>query len=426
MSEKPQPAEKPKLRWYQYRLWHLFVLTAVVAIVMGVLMVPVHRARQQRVVIDALHELGWVVTCDPTPSGPAWARWLFGDETFLDAVAVDSPPGTSDDAMAHLGHMPELERAFISGENVTDTGVRRLAGLRKLKTVCLSGTSVGDESVGYFAGLENLEHLYLTHTQVTKEGVRQLEEMLPGCKIWRLEEMTDSIGMRFVLIPAGEFMMGSPDGDEDADDDERPQHRVRITKPFYLSVHEVTQEQYEQAMGKRPWSGQQYVKSGADYPATYVSWEDAVAFCEKLSAIEGCTYRLPTEAEWEDACRAGSTTSFFFGDDYSALGNHAWYDENAWSTGEPYAHGVGEKKANGWGLYDMHGNVWEWCLDWYGEGYYKESPVDDPTGAGSGEFRVLRGGSWFDYPRFGRSAVRIGVSPDVRDYNYGFRVSRTP
>ncbi len=426
MSEKPQTAPKPKLRWYQYRLWHLFVLTAVVAIVMGVLVVPVNRARQQRAAIEALRELGWVVTCHPTPSGPAWARKLFGDEMFLDAVAVDSPPGAADDAMALLGYMPRLERAFISGEKVTDTGVRRLANLPKLKTVCLSGTSVGDEGVSHLGSLEDLEQLYLTHTQVTKEGVRQLEAMLPGCKIWRLEEMTNSIGMRFVLVPAGEFKMGSPAGDADAYDDERPQHRVRITKPFYLGVHEVTQEQYEQVMGKRPWSGQSYVKSGADYPATYVSWEDAVAFCEKLSAKEGCTYRLPTEAEWEYACRAGSTTQFSFGDDRLALGNHAWYYENAGNTNQVYARGVGRRKPSGWGLYDVHGNVWEWCSDWYAEDYYNESPVDDPTGASSGEGRVLRGGSWGNDPWLSRSAYRFRLTPGLRDCGTGFRVSRTP
>ncbi len=393
---------------------------------MGIFVVPVHHARQQRAAIGALRELGWVVTCHPEPSSPAWARKVFGDEMFLDAVAVDSPPGASDDAMVHLGYMPELERAFISGERVTDTGVRWLANLPKLETVCLSGTSVSDDGISHLRHLEDLERLYLTHTQVTEEGVRQLEEMLPDCKIWRLEEMTNSIGMRFMLIPAGELMMGSPADDEDASDDEHPQHRVRITKPFYLGVHEVTQEQYEQVMGKHPWSGQPYVKSGADYPATYVSWEDAVAFCEKLSAKEGCTYRLPTEAEWEYACRAGSTTSFFFGDDYSALGNHAWYYENAWNAGQQYAHSVGQKKRNGWGLYDMHGNVWEWCADWYGEGYYKESPVDDPPGASSGDDRVFRGGSWLSLPRNSRSAFRLRLYPVVRDFSIGFRVSRTP
>jgi formylglycine-generating enzyme required for sulfatase activity len=415
-----------KLRWYQYSLKSLLVFTTIVGLLIGIVVVPVQWARQQWGAIQALRDLGWVVTCDPTPSGPAWARNVFGDEMFHNAVAVDSPPGASDDEMEHLGHMPELERAYISGEKVTDVGVSRLAGFPKLKTVCLSGTSVGDEGARQLERLENLEQLYLTETKVTDEGVRELEHALPGCKIWRLEETTNSIGMRFVLIPAGEFVMGSPDGDKDVADDERAQHRVRITKPFYLGVHEVTQGQYEAVMGSCPWSGQPAVKEGADYPATYVSWEDAAAFCEKLSAKEGRTYRLPTEAEWEYACRAGSTARFFFGDDPWALENHAWYYGNAEVAGELYAHAVGRKKPNGWGLHDLHGNVWEWCSDQWCEDYYKTSPVDDPTGPSSGDVRVVRGGSWGSSAWFARSARRFRVFPDFRDYFLGFRVSRTP
>jgi formylglycine-generating enzyme required for sulfatase activity len=201
---------------------------------------------------------------------------------------------------------------------------------------------------------------------------------------------------------------------------------VRVTKPFYLGVHEVTQGQYEAVMGSRPWSGQQYVKEGADYPASCVSWEDAVAFCEKLSAKEGCTYRLPTEAEWEYACRAGSTTGFCFGDDPSALGNHAWYYENADAAGELYAHGVGRKKPNGWGLHDMHGNVWEWCADWYDARYYGVSPPEDPNGPSSGAGRVLRGGSCYRLAWFTRSARRFWALPGDRDLDLGFRAARTP
>jgi len=341
---------------------------------------------------------------------------------FLNAVAVDSPPGASDDAVALLGRMPRLERVFVSGEEVTDTGVKHLAGLRKLETVSLSGTSVGDEGVRHFESLEELQQLYLTHTQVTDQGVRQLESTLPGCKVWQLKEQTNSIGMRFVLIPAGEFMMGSPDSDSEAEADERPQHRVRITKPFYLGVHEVTQEQYAAVMGNCPWKGEPRVKEGSDYPATYVSWGDAVAFCEKLSAREGCTYRLPTEAEWEYACRAGSTRSCF-GDDPLALDNYAWYDE--WPARQ-YARSVGQKKPNGWGLLDMHGNVWECCADWYDPDYYANSPTVDPTGPSAIPFRVLRGGSWRSYARGVRSASRDLSGPGDRHFYLGFRCAQVP
>ncbi len=327
--------------------------------------------------------------------------------------------------MAHLRYMPELKRAFISGKDVTSTGAKHLAGLRKLKTVCLTGTRVGDEGIRRFGSLEDLEQLYLTHTQVTEEGVRQLEESLPDCKVSRLEELTNSIGMRFVLIPAGEFVMGSPAGDGRFED-EHPQHRVRITKPFYVGVHEVTQEQYATVMGSHPWSGKPYVKDGADSPATYVGWEDAVAFCEKLSEKEGCTYRLPTEAEWEYSCRAGSTTRYCFGDDSSALDYYAWHHENAASTRQQYPRGVGQKKPSGWGLYDIHGNLLEWCADYYDERYYKESPVEDPTGPSPREFRVLRSTCWAGSRNTARSAQRVKAPLDNRGSGSGFRVVRTP
>jgi len=249
---------------------------------------------------------------------------------------------------------------------------------------------------------------------------------------------TNSIGMKLKLIPAGEFMMGSAKSPQeiarlfDLDEDhakyltgENPQHRVRITKAFYLGVTEVTQGQWEAVMGSRPWSGDDDQKEGPDYAATYVIWEDAVEFCEKLSSKEGVTYRLPTEAEWEYACRVGTTTIYHFGDDESRLGDYTWFCDNAYSADDKYAHRVGRKKANPFGLYDMHGNVYEWCHDRYGEDYYAGSPTDDPTGAEGGSFRALRGGSWIDVPCFCRSAFRFWCSPEVRDGRLGFRVAMT-
>ena len=195
---------------------------------------------------------------------------------------------------------------------------------------------------------------------------------------------TNSIGMKLVLIPAGEFQMGggkSPDeivgvfelhdsSSEEHFRNEHPRHRVRITKPFYLQTTELTQGQWESVMGTRPWSGQKYVKEGPNYAATYVSWVDAQEFCRRLSEKEGMTCRLPTEAEWEYACRAGSTTMYHFGDDPSRLEDYAWFKGNAYDAGEKYVHEVGLKNPNAFGLYDMHGNLWEWCQDWYGKDYY--------------------------------------------------------
>jgi formylglycine-generating enzyme required for sulfatase activity len=230
--------------------------------------------------------------------------------------------------------------------------------------------------------------------------------------------------MKLTLIPAGEFLMGSPASGSDAEDDEKPQHLVKITKPFYMAVHEVTQQQYEKVMGTRPWEGEEYVKEGPDYPAVYVNHDDAVEFCRRLSKQEGVEYRLPTEAEWEYACRAGTTTAYSFGDDEAKLGQYAWYEKNAWDIGEEYAHRIGQKLPNRWGLYDMHGNVWEWCHDWYGS-YGSEKVVSDPLGPVQGEYRVLRGGSFGSPPSLVRSAYRSYNFPVTRHSYLGFRAART-
>jgi len=234
------------------------------------------------------------------------------------------------------------------------------------------------------------------------------------------KELTVDLGkgvkLEMVLIPAGEFLMGSPDSDKDADKDEKPQHKVRITKPFYLGKYQVTQEQWEAVMGGNP----SHFKDPKN-PVETVSWDDCQKFLDKLNAkVGGGKFRLPSEAQWEYACRAGSTTKYCFGDDASKLGEYAWYGKNSGNTTHP----VGEKKPSGWGLYDMHGNVWEWCLDWYEDGYYKESPVDDPTGAATGSIRVLRGGGWGDPAGYCRSAYRAYRAPGFRRIILGLRVSR--
>ena len=234
------------------------------------------------------------------------------------------------------------------------------------------------------------------------------------------EEWTNTIGMKFRLIPAGTFLMGSPEGK--GDDDERPQHKVTITRAFRLAIHTVTQSEWQQMMGTTPWKRQSFVKEGSDIAATFVSWDDAVAFCKRLSEQEGRRYRLPTEAEWEWCCRAGTTTEYSFGDDERQLDKYAWFKSNAWDKGEKYAHRVGQKQANPFGLYDMHGNVWEWCEDWYDSTHYASSSDTDPTGPVSGSSRVLRGGSWYLGPLSVRCANRSLNSPDFRDYYFGFRL----
>ncbi len=227
-------------------------------------------------------------------------------------------------------------------------------------------------------------------------------------------QITNYVGMKLNLIPPGEFAMGSPKSESGHLPDET-QHLVRITKPFYLSSHEVTQEQYEQVMGKNP-----SYHNGMDKPVDTVSWQDAVEFCGKLSDEEGVEYRLPTEAEWEYACREGTTTAYSFGDDVSGLGEYAWHIGNSNSTTHP----VGGLKPNAWGLFDMHGNVFEWCQDWYGP-YESLQVVSDPTGAASGHYRVLRGGAFVDLPRLVRAADRHTDQPGSRYHLIGFRLART-
>jgi len=238
------------------------------------------------------------------------------------------------------------------------------------------------------------------------------------------DPVVNSVGMLLVPIPAGEFQMGSPEGEENRDDDET-QHKVTISKAFYIQTTEVTQGQWKAVMGSKPWKGESHVKDGSNYPAVYVSWDDAVEFCKKLSEKEGKTYRLPTEAEWEHACRGGTTTKWNFGSDEKELGDYAWYDKNTWDIDEEYAHQVGLKKPNAFGLYDMHGNVYEWCNDYYAEDYYKQSPEKDPTGPVSGSARVLRGGSWFFlFTSISRCADRDRGDANDRSNTYGFRLVR--
>lgn len=237
-------------------------------------------------------------------------------------------------------------------------------------------------------------------------------------------EITNSIGMKLVLIPKGTFQMGSPIEEEGAGVDEQ-QHQVTVSQDYYLGLTEVTQGQYEKVMGTNPSHFQQRVTGKSDssmYPVEQVSWEDAVEFCQKLSELPeektaGRVYRLPTEAEWECACRAGSKTAYSFGESAQSLGDYAWFAGNANSQTHP----VGEKKPNAWGLYDMHGNVWEWCSDWYGD--YPKGAVSDPIGPHRGSDRVARGGGWNDEAAGCRSAPRRGGDPAFRNRILGLRLA---
>ncbi|HWB14698.1 MAG TPA: formylglycine-generating enzyme family protein [Pirellulales bacterium] len=311
-----------------------------------------------------------------------------------------------------------------------------------------------------------------------------------GAPCSAVETITNSIGMKLVLIPAGKFMMGAvedgagtvkrfPYAHKSWVEDEFPRHEVRITRPFYLGAHEVTLGQFltfyhdakykldSERDGRENWgydARNKLVESRAfsawspgwrqtyDHPIVYVSWNDATAFCDWLSRKEGRTYRLPREAEWEYACRAGTTSLFSNGNDpekltlvanvADATAHEHWPNVNLvvitakekkknlkipfpfLSTHDGYAYTapVGSFRPNAFGVYDTHGNVWEWCSDYYSRDYYSQSPVEDPTGKDSGTERVLRGGGWYNAAARVRASDRSSARPDRRFYMWGFRV----
>jgi len=279
-------------------------------------------------------------------------------------------------------------------------------------------------------------------TQPVKEKPSLVTSMFSGNRAGDQRELLP--GMKFRWCPAGRFTMGSPKtelGYQNKRWSDEDQVEVTLSRGFWLGETVVTQREWVDLMQATPWRGKDYVKEGSRYPATYISHGDggagtlesdsASAFCVQLTKAAHESGRLPldwkfvlpTEAQWEYACRAGTLTKFSFGDDESKLGEYAWFDKNGWDAGEKYAHEVAKKHPNPWGLFDMHGNVWELCSDWYGE---KLSGGQDPSGASSGSDRVLRGGSWFNGASNCRSAYRGGYSPDDRGSDLGFRVAVVP
>lgn len=224
-------------------------------------------------------------------------------------------------------------------------------------------------------------------------------------------------GITFVKIEPGCFDMGRDKDLKESSESELPKHKVCIKQPYYLGETEVTQKQWESVMDNNPSKSK-----GLSKPVEKVNWTDVQEFIKRLNAKEGGNhFRLPTEAEWEYAARAGSSTLYSFGDDPKELAKYAWFGNEGYGG---TSHEVAQKPANAWGLYDMHGNVWEWVQDWYGPTYYSASPDVNPVGPESGQYRVYRGGSWVSKAVTSRSAARYSGLPSSRTNDLGFRLAR--
>ncbi|HZS09563.1 MAG TPA: SUMF1/EgtB/PvdO family nonheme iron enzyme [Blastocatellia bacterium] len=315
-------------------------------------------------------------------------------------------------------HLVLLRRGpKASGESTPEAGQVLTAHLWHIRRMMDSGRM---PLAGPFDGDGELRGVFVIATDSIEEA-KAIAQADPAVKAGRLEPeihpwyserevMPSDVGA-FVKILAGEFLMGSANGG----DNEKPAHRVKISRGFEIGKYEVTQQEWEALMGSNPSRFK-----GADLPVEQVSWEDVQHFIRAMNARnDGYVYRLPIEAEWEYAARAGTTG------DYGGTGNLSemgWYSENSGGKTHP----VGEKRANAWGLYDMHGNVWEWCQDWYDKEYYKSSPATDPQGPGAGTRRATRGGCYSYTADRATSSSRAHPAPDARYEIIGFRLVRTP
>jgi uncharacterized protein (TIGR02996 family) len=373
-------------------------------------------------------------------------------------------------ALAAAPHLAAVRALDLGGSELDDKGLSvllsspHLAGLRRLDLDNNRVTDAGFRALLASPHLGRITRLDLRNNQLTAASVEALWGTTPPeCLTWvdlhgngltavalhsldawrrqrgggasRLPRLQNSAGMELTRVPAGTFRMGSPSDEPGRVENEGPQHRVTLTHPFYLGVYQVTQQQYLAVMGHNPSFFTPQRGGGPDHPVEQVAWDDAVAFCARLSALPeekaaGRVYRLPTEAEWEYACRAGTTTAFNFG--ASATSTQLNFDGN-----KPYGRAprgpylartsrVGSYPPNAFGLYDTHGNVWEWCQDWFGK--YNRRHQTDPTGAPRGSRHPLRGGSWYVVSRACRSAERCATddAPVRRPGSVGFRVAFRP
>ena len=336
-------------------------------------------------------------------------------------AAAQLPPDIQADR-----YLVEAERHIGTGDHAAaKAALDRILELQAAHDLALPETfwfkhaQVAHQAGAHAEAVESVTR-YLTTAGRDGEHYREALELLDRAEAGPplSRELRNSIGMEFVLIAPGTFEMGSPETESRWYDNEVPVHQVTLSQPFYLGKYEVTQGQWTGVMGSNP---SYFSACGRNCPVEGVSWEDAEAFIAELNRREGVeVYRLPTEAEWEYAARAGTQTTYHFGTDASQLGAYAWY----WYNSDFGTRPVGQKRPNAWGLYGMLGNVREWTADWYGP--YSGSPATDPRGPSTGAGRVNRGGNWGGTPGDCRVATRYGDSPGDRTRYLGLRLARTP
>ena len=357
-----------------------------------------------------------------TFEGPSYTIYEWTEETgvpdlvvYPGSVSLSQGSSSATVTVSNIGG-GILSWTASSSDAAVTVSPAYFTGNSKVVTISTSDLSGSYTAQVTFTNDDNAANIEVVTVSVTGSGGSGDEEtiMLPG-----------NVPLEMVWIPAGTFQMGRYSGEQDSYSDEDPRHQVTLSQGFWMAKYELTKRQWTAVMGTTPWSGQSYVLDDPDSPAVCVSWNDAQAFIATLNDYTGKTFRLPTEAEWEYACRAGTTTRFYWGDDpsYTVGDDYCWWTYNAWEVNERYAHAVGQKLPNAFGLYDMSGNVWEWCQDyWYSA--YPSGSVTDPTGPASGSYRVLRGGGWRYYGYDCRSAHRDYHNPSITNHSFGFRLSR--
>jgi formylglycine-generating enzyme required for sulfatase activity len=361
--------------------------------------VPDPRDKAEGVPEDVADFIVRMMAKDPAQRPQTW-----GDvAAFFDGVRGRMETGDLNDAgeMAQSQDEEEEESAGAVRSGLLNTA---LISAGSIAAILLIASAV------YF-GLGAYRETPPSWAEVSPDQVRAAREA--GVPVAREIDLGNGQVLQMVLIPAGQFAMGSEDGYPD----EKPRRLVRVSRPFYMSRCEVTQAQYRLIMGANPSAFQ-----GPDHPVEQVTWADATRFCERVGRRAGFLVRLPTEAEWEYACRAGADTPYFFGASPAALDEYAWYQANA----RGQTHPVGLKRSNPWGLRDVYGNVWEWCRDWFDEAYYASGDPVDPPGPAMGSRRSLRGGAWDRTAENVRSSVRGYSPPDKPGPADGFRVVAVP